>query len=621
MKNCAIFLACDDRLIFALGNTILQLKKFKFIDNIIIYTNIEDERIERVLHGIDDRVIFFKCDKDYICSMINFYNEDNSFIKKYGIMPFTRYLAFNFLDEYKNIIICDIDMLFMKDFSGCITEYPLSWRPTSDVNDFIDECPKGYTYPNGGFIVINNNIKQYIKSIDVFFEIVNKFKDKPHVDELAFGYAAYKYNIPVNKLHSEYNTFPYYNNSRNAIIVHGVGKYKFWTNSASNFLFGEWNIYNNKWNEICNKNDIEKYKYNLNIKFLFTEQKIFELEILNTLYNKLFSCNKELTPFYNLKWNFIKIFINGVHDNFHFEIKPDGGKYLIQIHDENENRVSSNMFKILFKDIFQNINDIKFKNIDSRFDAYMYSSYENINNNINYIYNNIKRYLSMYLYVYSLYYKFKFVDMYIKDNNEKNINIFKIIGEKCEECNNIDGLTVECSSNKKCYIFIEEGCKLYNVKFICGNNDIIIIRRSHLRGIRNLNIDTGHVGKDRFVYIDENCSCESMRIAMANESFLSCIIENECMLSSNITIRCTDGHTIYDKNNNIINYGKYVHIGKHVWVGASSTILKGTIIGNNCIVATESVVSGKKYPDNTIIAGNPARIVKEDITWDRAYLG
>ena len=51
-------------------------------------------------------------------------------------------------------------------------------------------------------------------------------------------------------------------------------------------------------------------------------------------------------------------------------------------------------------------------------------------------------------------------------------------------------------------------------------------------------------------------------------------------------------------------------IGDNVWVCINSTILKGTVIGNNCVVAANSVVKGK-FPDNVIIGGVPAKIIKQ----------
>lgn len=53
-----------------------------------------------------------------------------------------------------------------------------------------------------------------------------------------------------------------------------------------------------------------------------------------------------------------------------------------------------------------------------------------------------------------------------------------------------------------------------------------------------------------------------------------------------------------------------ITIGDSVWLGANVTILKGAKIGNGCIVAANSVVTRGLYPDNTVLAGTPARVIK-----------
>ncbi len=54
-----------------------------------------------------------------------------------------------------------------------------------------------------------------------------------------------------------------------------------------------------------------------------------------------------------------------------------------------------------------------------------------------------------------------------------------------------------------------------------------------------------------------------------------------------------------------------VHIGKNCWIGEKAIILPGVTIGENCVIGAGSVVT-KSIPSNSIVVGNPARIIK---TW------
>jgi acetyltransferase-like isoleucine patch superfamily enzyme len=56
--------------------------------------------------------------------------------------------------------------------------------------------------------------------------------------------------------------------------------------------------------------------------------------------------------------------------------------------------------------------------------------------------------------------------------------------------------------------------------------------------------------------------------------------------------------------------GDEIIIGDNVWVGANATILKGARIGSGCIVATGAVVLRGEYPPNSVLGGNPAKVVR-----------
>lgn len=61
-------------------------------------------------------------------------------------------------------------------------------------------------------------------------------------------------------------------------------------------------------------------------------------------------------------------------------------------------------------------------------------------------------------------------------------------------------------------------------------------------------------------------------------------------------------------NSDLIPTGEIV-IGKNCFIGCNSIILKGTVLGDGCVVGAGAVVSGKFEP-NSVIIGNPARVVR-----------
>ncbi|MED4128084.1 maltose acetyltransferase domain-containing protein [Shouchella miscanthi] len=58
-----------------------------------------------------------------------------------------------------------------------------------------------------------------------------------------------------------------------------------------------------------------------------------------------------------------------------------------------------------------------------------------------------------------------------------------------------------------------------------------------------------------------------------------------------------------------LEYGKPVQFGNHVWVGGRAVINPGVTVGNNVVIASGAVVT-KDVPDNVVVGGNPARVIK-----------
>lgn len=86
-------------------------------------------------------------------------------------------------------------------------------------------------------------------------------------------------------------------------------------------------------------------------------------------------------------------------------------------------------------------------------------------------------------------------------------------------------------------------------------------------------------------------------------------------ISESVTIWDSDVHQILIPGK-IVEKTKPIKIGNNVWVGANVTILKGTVIGDNSVIAAGALVSGI-IPPNCLAAGVPARVIRENINWNK----
>ena len=87
------------------------------------------------------------------------------------------------------------------------------------------------------------------------------------------------------------------------------------------------------------------------------------------------------------------------------------------------------------------------------------------------------------------------------------------------------------------------------------------------------------------------------------------------LIGWNVTFRDTDGHQIW-RNKIPKATQNSVTVGNHNWICSFSDLLKGTVIGNDCVVGWRTCVNKPFENNNVLIIGNPAVIAQEDIEWE-----
>lgn len=150
---------------------------------------------------------------------------------------------------------------------------------------------------------------------------------------------------------------------------------------------------------------------------------------------------------------------------------------------------------------------------------------------------------------------------------------------------------------------------VYKPMRIIGKKYIEIGEKSYiLHGARMEAYDTyGDVKYKPLVSIGNN-------VAIGNDLFLAAAnkvtIKDGTLISSRVFITDLD-HNIDKLDEPIIGQGitvKETEIGENCFIGVNASILSGVKIGKNCVVGANAVVT-KDVPDNSIVAGVPAKII------------
>jgi maltose O-acetyltransferase len=87
-------------------------------------------------------------------------------------------------------------------------------------------------------------------------------------------------------------------------------------------------------------------------------------------------------------------------------------------------------------------------------------------------------------------------------------------------------------------------------------------------------------------------------------------IGDHCLIGPGVHIYTAMHPINFSERSSGAEYGKPVNIGDNVWIGGSAVINPGVKIGNNVVVASGAVIT-KDVPDNVVVGGNPAKIIKQ----------
>lgn len=174
-------------------------------------------------------------------------------------------------------------------------------------------------------------------------------------------------------------------------------------------------------------------------------------------------------------------------------------------------------------------------------------------------------------------------------------------------------------------VFLGKNCKISNISNISFGTNVTIENNVVLDGYAKNKIVFGNnvkIGSFSKLLSTSHFSKLGLGMTIGNNSAFGDFthfgapggiqIGDDVIAGSFISFH-SENHNFSNKTKLIREQGvtsKGIKIGNNVWIGAKVTFLDGSIVGNNSVVAAGAVVIGV-FPDNVIIGGVPAKILKE----------
>lgn len=125
-------------------------------------------------------------------------------------------------------------------------------------------------------------------------------------------------------------------------------------------------------------------------------------------------------------------------------------------------------------------------------------------------------------------------------------------------------------------------------------------------------------GRGSGIYFGDGCKTGGVRLVAAEGCRIT--VGEGSLFSHGITIRTSDMHPITDRaTGERINPAEDVTVGSDVWLAQDAHLQKGVTIGEGCVIGTASLVT-RDVPPHCLAAGVPARVLRENITWERQLL-
>jgi acetyltransferase-like isoleucine patch superfamily enzyme len=163
--------------------------------------------------------------------------------------------------------------------------------------------------------------------------------------------------------------------------------------------------------------------------------------------------------------------------------------------------------------------------------------------------------------------------------------------------------------------------------------DVVVAVGSALRSISTLLVG----GDSAVVYVDAGCELTAGEIYCGGGSTIvlhgplvatrcavvdarnggSVVAAPEQLWAADVYVATDDMHRLEDRTTGerLNPFGASIRLGRHVWLCKDAVVTGHVEVGDGAVVAMRSVVRGQKVPAHSVVAGVPAKVVRDDVAW------
>lgn len=266
-SRCCLVFGITPNLAFALGTFIVGYRAQHPVwngDIHVFHSGLSDEQVAS-LHKVWPRISFQRVDEASIGARLTGAGQLGTAVSRtvarYSTMYFAKFEMFDLLQKYEKCIWFDVDMVVLRALDEVWDFDDLAWRPVlkrtqakhADLRAAYANVLEAHPVPrpNGGLICASGGLwhdrRINAQSLyDLFSEIISR---KPIVtgDEMSLMLMAARHKLRVRVLPMIYNCPSGSAESDRALLVHSIGRAKFWNDGAVSAAFPVWRDYYAQW--------------------------------------------------------------------------------------------------------------------------------------------------------------------------------------------------------------------------------------------------------------------------------------------------------------------------------------------------------------------------------------